>query len=167
MKFLVILLLFALHSLNLFSQAIGRPEMRTAFHACSTGVKTETFHKQLSNSISSESIVQGYRGAVIALRARYSFNPMKKYNYSKEGLNLISQAIYHSPNDLELRYLRIVIESNIPAFLGMNCNLKEDKKIILNRIGREEDLHLKQIISSFLLKSNICTDNEKKLLASK
>lgn len=80
---------------------------------------------------------------------------------------MISKAIETSPYDLELRYLRLLIESNIPAFLGMNYNVKDDKQIILNNIGSEQDINLKQIISSFLLNSNICTDKEKKMLASK
>jgi hypothetical protein len=49
----------------------------------------------------------------------------------------------------------------------MNYNVKDDKYIILNNIGSEQDINLKQIISSFLLNSNICTDKEKKMLASK
>jgi hypothetical protein len=167
MKSILIFLLFILQSLHAFSKEIGRMELRNSFHACSTSEKTESFYKVLSNANNSNSIIQGYRGAVIAMRAKYGSNPMKKYTNCKDGLRLISDAIEKSPDDLELRYLRLLIESNIPAFLGMNYNVKEDKKIILNRINKEEDLHLRQMISSFLIKSDICTDEEKKLLASK
>ncbi|MBK8362893.1 MAG: hypothetical protein IPL24_04200 [Bacteroidetes bacterium] len=141
--------------------------MRNTFQACSTAAITESFHNRILKSNSSKDIEQGYRGAVLALKAKYSANPLKKYNYCKDGLSMISKAIETSPYDLELRYLRLLIESNIPAFLGMNYNVKDDKQIILNNIGSEQDINLKQIISSFLLNSNICTDKEKKMLASK
>lgn len=153
--------------MQIFSKEIGRMELRNSFHACSTSEKTETFYKLLSNNNDSNTIIQGYRGAAIAMRAKYGYNPMKKYNNCNDGLKLITDAIDNAPDDLELRYLRLLIESNIPPFLGMNYNVKEDKKIILNRINKEEDLHLRQMISSFLIKSGICTDQEKKMLASK
>ena len=167
MRRTLIVLLLLLQTSGIFSQAVLRTEMRSAFHACSTGSKTDALYKLLSGEENSGSIVKGYLGAVTALKANYSYNPVKKYNYCKDGLNLLSQAIANSPNDLELRYLRILLQSKIPSFLGMNQNIKEDKVILLNKIGLEEDHELKQIISSFLLKSDICTDNEKKLLASR
>jgi hypothetical protein len=167
MRLMPIFLFLIFQSLQIFSKEIGRMELRNSFHACSTSEKTESFYKLLSNANDSNNVINGYRGAVIALRAKYGYNPMKKYNYCKDGLKLISDAIVKAPDDLELRYLRLLIESNIPAFLGMNHNVKEDKKIILNRINNENDLHLRQMISSFLLKSDICTDKEKKMLDSK
>ncbi|MBK9413758.1 MAG: hypothetical protein IPN61_10170 [Bacteroidetes bacterium] len=167
MKFALFILVLTFQSLQSLSQAMGRIEMRNTFQACSTAAITESFHNRILKSNPSKDIEQGYRGAVLALKAKYSANPLKKYNYCKDGLSMISNAIETSPYDLELRYLRLLIESNIPAFLGMNYNVKDDKQIILNNIGSEQDINLKQIISSFLLNSNICTDKEKKMLASK
>ncbi len=48
----------------------------------------------------------------------------------------------------------------------MNTNVEEDKITILSRIENEKDLPLKTLVSQFLLKSDICTENEKKKLAS-
>ncbi len=139
--------------------------MRNTFQACTTKEFTETFYNRLNDQSGTDPIYSGYKGAVIALRAKYNPNPIKKFNFCKEGLNLISIAIGDSPFDLELRYLRLIIESNIPTFLGMNNNVQEDKNVIMKNLGSERDLHLKKLVSQFLLKSDICSDGEKKLLA--
>jgi len=140
--------------------------MRNKFQGCTSKENTETLYLQLSTQKSVDQIHSGYYGAVIALKAKYNSNPIKKYNYCKEGLNLLSSAIDKSPLDIELRYLRLIIQTNIPSFLGMNTNVEEDKITILSRIENEKDLPLKTLVSQFLLKSDICTENEKKKLAS-
>ena len=165
MKLFAIILLLLSQVPKANAQYTIRVDLRNSFQACTSKEKIESFHSQLFDSKSNDAIFYGYQGAVTALKAKYSSNPLKKYNFCKAGLYTISNAIAKSPADLELRYLRLVIESNIPSFLGMNCNIKEDKNIIINKIEHEKDLHLKKMISSFLLKSDICTDKEKKLLA--
>jgi len=140
--------------------------MRNKFQGCTSKENTETLYLQLSTQKSVDQIHSGYYGAVVALKAKYNSNPIKKYNYCKEGLNLLSSAIDKSPLDIELRYLRLIIQTNIPSFLGMNTNVEEDKNTILSRIENEKDLPLKTLVSQFLLKSDICTENEKKKLAS-
>ena len=147
------------------AQKPERLTLRNAFQECISKERTESFYKKLASTSSNEIIKHGYKGAVMALRAKYSSNPFKKYNYCKEGLIILSKAIADSPQDLELRYLRLIIQSNIPSFLGMNCNLNEDKNMIIDNIEQEKDLQLKKIISEFLMKSDICTDQEKKSLA--
>ena len=140
--------------------------MRNKFQGCTSKENTETLYLQLSTQKSVDQIHSGYYGAVVALKAKYNSNPIKKYNYCKEGLNLLSSAIDKSPHDIELRYLRLIIQTNIPSFLGMNTNVEEDKITILSRIENEKDLPLKTLVSQFLLKSDICTETEKKKLAS-
>ena len=167
MKFHTLCILLFIQGFIASAQKSDRLILRNAFQECVSKEKTESLHKHISDTKSTEVISIGYKGAVIAMRAKYSANPFKKYSYCKDGLNILTKAINQAPEDLELRYLRMIIESNIPSFLGMNCNLHEDKNMIIARIEQEKDLQLKRIIADFLLKSDICTDKEKKLLALK
>ena len=70
-------------------------------------------------------------------------------------------AIKNAPHDIELRYLRLLIQTNIPAFLGMSTNLVEDKIVILAFINIEKDNHLKNMVTNFLMSSGLCTEKEK------
>ena len=70
-------------------------------------------------------------------------------------------AIKNAPHDIELRYLRLLIQTNIPAFLGMSTNLVEDKIVILAFINVETDGHLKNMVTNFLMSSELCTEKEK------
>ncbi|HQV99351.1 MAG TPA: hypothetical protein PLI47_13225 [Bacteroidia bacterium] len=166
MKYFLIFLVLFTQALATYSQELSRLEMRNKFQGCTSKENTETLYLQLSAQKNVDQIHSGYYGAVVALRAKYNSNPIKKYNYCKEGLILLSSAIDKAPHDIELRYLRLIIQTNIPSFLGMNTNVEEDKNTILGRIESEKDLPLKTLVSQFLLKSDICTETEKKKLAS-
>ncbi len=167
MKFQTLCILLFLQNFIVSAQKTERLSLRNAFQECVSKEKTESLYKHINDTKSTEIISIGYKGAVMAMRAKFSANPFKKYSYCKDGLNILTKAINQAPEDLELRYLRIIIESNIPSFLGMNGNLNEDKNVIIARIDQEKDLQLKRIIADFLLKGDICTDKEKKLLALK
>lgn len=162
-NFLIVLIIACTSSL--FAQEIDRINLRTTFQACNSKERTENFHSDLQSNKSSKAITIGYLGAVTAMRAKFNLNPFKKYNYCREGLNLLNTAILQTPNDIELRYLRLIVESSIPSFLGMNCNVESDKKLIIHLLVSEKDLPLKNLITAFLLNSDLCTDKERKLLA--
>lgn len=152
--------------MSVFSQEIERTDLRKTFQSCTTKEYTEAFHSRLEKLHGTEAILIGYKGAVIAIRAKYNSNPIKKYSYCKDGLYQLAIAIEKAPLDIELRYLRLIIESNIPSFLGMNCNMEEDKKVVLKTIEHEKDIPLKNLVRAFLLKGDLCTESEKKQLAA-
>lgn len=72
-----------------------------------------------------------YHGSGLCFQASHHLNPVKKWKYLNEGLDLINKAAAKSPNDFEIRLIRWSIESNIPGFLSVQKHLKEDEKFIL------------------------------------
>lgn len=60
----------------------------------------------------------------------------------------------HSDN-LELRFLRLTIQDNVPNFLGYNANLKEDKEFIHNNLSKILDEDLQERITYYLSYNNI------------
>lgn len=147
------------------AQGIERLELRNSFQQCLNMEKTESFLEKMNLQQNASAILTGYKGAATGLQAKYSSNPYKKYNFCKKGLSLIDNAIESDPLDLELRYLRLILETNIPGFLGMNHHVQGDKNVIMKGISAEKDISLKKLISQFLLKSDICTESEKKHLS--
>ena len=63
-------------------------------------------------------------------QAKYKFFPWEKITiFKKEKCNLERLIVEH-PNNLHLRYLRLVIQEHTPKFLNYFSNIEMDKKMI-------------------------------------
>lgn len=111
-----------------------------------------------------ESIFQGYQGAVKMLLAKFAFMPSTKYSLFTNGKVLLEKAVLASPSDLELRYLRLSIQQNAPAFLGYKSDIETDKQLLLRGVSDLKDSDLKVLIKSYLISSCNLTEAERLLL---
>ena len=111
----------------------------------------------------------GYKGSTIAMEAKYTVNPLKKLKYFNEGKSLLEKAIKSEPQNIELRYLRLAIQTNIPTFLNYSKNIDSDKILLLGAIKSklilDEDL-LKKIIY-FLNQCKYLSQSEKNQMTIK
>lgn len=109
---------------------------------------------------------KGYWGLIESMMAEHTYNPMKKLSYFNNGKSKLEGAIEADSKSVELRYLRLGMQVNIPSFLGYKDNIEEDKIWILNHLNDQKNqigtLYLK--IIEFLLQSDICTQSEKETL---
>jgi hypothetical protein len=114
-----------------FSIATEKEEIRTAFiQASSNKNLRESFLNRTSAFDSQSPFHKAYSGASKALMADNFFNPYSKYVHFKEGTALIDLAISLDTNNAELRYIRFLIQSKSPSFLGYNKQLEEDYTLI-------------------------------------
>jgi hypothetical protein len=72
------------------------------------------------------SLLMAYRGAVRVVRAKHGFNPNRKMENLKSGLPLLDSAVASSPEQAEVRYLRLVSGYYLPFFIGRKPQVKED-----------------------------------------
>lgn len=107
-----------------------------------------------------------YKGAAEMMRCRYGFNPINKFKRFKKGKNLIEAAVKKEPDNIEIRFLRFAIQTNIPAFLNYNEDITKDKKYLLNNVKTIKDKKLKEGMLKYLLTSDHCTAGEKKGLST-
>lgn len=91
-----------------------------------------------------------YKGVAEMMQAKYGFNPINKFRRFKRGKTLMEEAVKKEPDNLEIRYLRLVIQSNLPAFLNYNDQINADKKYVLANIQTTKDKKLKQDILKYL-----------------
>lgn len=75
-------------------------------------------------------IFLAYLGGLQSVKANHVFNPIRKLSTFNKGKNNIEKAVRLSPNNPEIRFIRLSIQKNIPAFLGYNDNIEEDIKLI-------------------------------------
>lgn len=94
----------------------------------------------------------GYRGCATMLMAKHSVNPFSKLSYFRKGKVILEKAIKADQNNVELRFLRYTIQTNVPSFLNYNDNLEQDRTFLTRVLPELKDKDLKPIISSYLKK---------------
>jgi hypothetical protein len=75
-------------------------------------------------------LIIGYRAAVKMIMAKHTLNPIYKYIYFVEGKKLLEAAVSKDSNNIELRFIRLSIQTNVPAFLGYKSELEKDKDFV-------------------------------------
>lgn len=91
-------------------------------------------------------VEQAYCGAFQAIWANHTSSLGEKLSSFNKGKKNIDAAAKKSPQDIEIKFIRLSIQKSSPAFLGYKDKMKEDRTFILNN---------KQKISSTLLSTMI------------
>lgn len=112
-----------------------------------------------STTKSADPVVQGYLGALKIAQSRHA--PLQdKLRYFRTGRDQLEMAISRKPNHLELTFLRLTIQSNLPGILGYSDNLENDKRFVRDHYTEAPPL-LKKRIVTFVHQSEAFTDDEK------
>lgn len=112
----------------------------------------------------SEPVLLCYKGALTMMQAKFFFNPFTKFGYFLKGKRLVENAIARDSSNIEMRYLRFTLQSNLPSFLCYNSQLKTDKDYLINHCLLLSNPVLQEIIISFLLTSKYCSNEDVKKL---
>ena len=94
----------------------------------------------------------GYRASGIMLMAKHLINPFSKLSYFKRGKLMLEKAILFDQKNVELRFLRYTIQTNVPAFLNYSDNKEKDRAFLNQSLNKLNDQKLKIIISTYLNK---------------
>jgi hypothetical protein len=145
----------------------GEPEIqevKTLFQASAhSKVAANQLLKLLSEVGSSPSpLLICYKGAAEMMQAKYGFNPLHKFNRFKKGKKLIEHAVEKEPENVEIRFLRFIIQTNLPGFLNYNEHIQRDKSFLIANLKTTKDKILKQEIINYLTASKYCSLQEKK-----
>jgi hypothetical protein len=138
-------------------------EVRNLYENAATNKHSSSkLNKLLENTKPANFLLSGYQGAAMMIAAKYAINPLNKLSYFKKGKNILEAAINNDPNHIELRYLRLTIQTNIPSFMGYDQAIKSDKSFIINQLAQLKDQDLRNRIVKYLHTKNICTSEELK-----
>ncbi len=137
---------------NLYENAAIKEEAQVKLNLLLLNIKPESY------------LLSGYKGANIMIGASYVFNPISKLNKFNKGRKLVEDAIKNEPNNLELRYLRFTLQTNLPRFLGYTNQINRDKIFMINQLGVLKDLDLRFRIVTYLLASSWCNESDLKKL---
>ena len=101
---------------------------------------------------SNNPLLYGYRAASTMMMANYVFNPFSKLSYFNKGKKMLGTAINADGKNVELRFIRFGVQTNVPSFLGYNNYVERDKIFLKQSIPGIEDQNLKNMIVSYFKK---------------
>lgn len=131
-------------------------------HAAHEESSCRQLMEYLSESKNKQAVFQAYYGSASMMMAKHVYNPFNKLDYFNEGRKILENAIQQDPKNTEAIVLRYLAQSKIPAFLGYNNNMDEDKKFILTSLPKFQKGEEKKYLLYLLEKSGNFTDQELK-----
>jgi len=108
---------------------------------------------------------KSYTAVMFFMKSRYVKFPLTKYKYFKKGKKQLDGLINTNTNNVEIRYLRFLLQSEMPKFLGYHTNIEEDFVLIMNKIESsnfKKDFKNK-MLNNMLLVSNISNEKSKQI----
>ena len=116
--------------------------------------------------VEKDAVLMAYKGAAFTTLANCKVSPFSKLSVFNKGKDLLEKAIETDADNVEARFLRYTVQTNIPGILNYN-NLDEDKKFMLERLTlpqRPVDAELKSIIAGYMLEHGDLSDSERSAL---
>ncbi len=159
----LVIIVFVLLVGSSYSQSLL--EVRKGFHDAVMEPKlTKEFNKYLKQSNITTATINAYRAASEAMMARVVWNPISKLSQVVKYAELMEEAVNSDEDNIEIRFLRLSIEYNIPKFLGMSKHLEQDTDMIVKNLSDVQNMDLDpsygRYILSFLETTKLCTDQE-------
>lgn len=150
-------------------QTVGQeydlPEVRQAFHqAVLHDEESESFHEYVGKVSKADPTILAYQAVSKAMLARVLWNPFAKYSHVMKYRSLMADAIKTDSSNIEIRFLRLSIEYNLPSFLSESQYIDEDLKIILENLSSVKKMRVDpgygRYIFYFLKENELCTAEE-------
>lgn len=116
-------------------------------------VCNELYDKFSKANLTGDFLLIGYKGALEMAKAKHYINPFKKLSHFKTGRDILEEAIKQDVNNIELRFLRLTIQVNVPGFLGYHNELLADKTFITAHLDLLESDELRKTITTFIAKA--------------
>ncbi|WP_419802671.1 hypothetical protein [Mucilaginibacter sp.] len=141
------------------------PELRKQMlRAINNPKVVDSLYQNLHTGTPKQPLEIAYLGALEALKAKNSWNPYNKIKFLNLSGKTVDQAVNASPNNMEIRFIRFSIQTNLPHFLGLNKDLEADKSQILHQLkqknyGSADSLFVQNIIK-FMIGSGRCSPQE-------
>ena len=130
--FCIITLILCLFGIN--KAGYAQPQNKEAYYAAISSSNLEKINAQLDllKSEVSSSKNEAYIGALLMKKAGIVFSPAEKLNLFKSGRNMLEQMIQKDKDNIEYRFLRVLIQENAPKFLKYQTDLDSDCTFIRN-----------------------------------
>lgn len=149
----------------LFGNCQSIESVRKAFHqAVLKPEVSRDFHSYMRKSQNLSPTLRAYRAVSEAMLAQVLWNPFSKLSQVKKYQREMETAVKENPGSIEIRFLRLAIEYNLPSFLGMSQHIGEDLDMILKNLSSVSSMNLdpgySQYIYYFLESTSLCSSDQ-------
>lgn len=110
---------------------------------------------------------EAYKGLCQTMMAEHVFWPVSKISYFNKGKEKINHVISVSPDNFELRYIRLLVQLNAPGFLDYKHEVTVDFDMFCSLLpSSKADTQWRQKFIDGLLKTKHISDSQKKILTN-
>ncbi len=149
------------------AQNVNVDALRKEYFKLNTdSVACARIYRILLNTDVKDNLLNGYKGAVSMIKAKYLKSKEEKIKLFTAGKKVLEQSIKTDSVNAELRFLRFTIQTNCPKALGYYKQIDPDKEFIISHFTALKNSELKQQIAEYLLSSSCVTADEKKKIKS-
>jgi len=139
----------AQHDVDLMTDL--RSHMRDAF-------KDEALCDRLTSRLCQDDlqrpVLQGYMATLTMARSVHLVNPFAKFAPFNKGKAMLEEAIAAEPASVELRFLRLTIQANVPGFMDYHEHLAEDRSFIEAHLGEVPNITFRNRIIDFIARAD-------------
>lgn len=121
-------------SMILLSFSVEQKHIRTVYHE-SIDDECQLQTIAVSKSYGTSDLTRAYQGFALSTSADFAFLPTTKWTRFSRGRDMVEAAIKSSPNNPEIRYIRIMIQTHAPAIVDYRENINEDLEVFEKNIG--------------------------------
>jgi len=98
------------------------------------------------------------------MRSKYAFKPFSKLSWFDKGRSLIEQAVQKDPCCIEVRFLRLCVQSHAPSLLDYKGDIEADRQWICTKWAAAPDADLQQKLKKYMLRYGHCNRAQVALL---
>lgn len=95
-------------------------------------------------------LMKGYLGVLTIARGTHRINPFARLGTFNDGVDILEAALASDPGSVELHFLRLSIQVNVPGFVGYDEQRVEDRAFVEARLHTVQDIALRQRIIRFI-----------------
>ena len=128
---------------------------RNAFYAVMSGNDVNKINIVLADmSMNATAVNLAFEGALMMMKAGLLSKPKEKLHIFKNGRKKLEAAILSDPDNIEYRFLRLMIQENAPKIVKYKNDIENDKRLIRNSFKKLSPV-TQQAIKDYTKKSKI------------
>ena len=169
MKFLLTFLLFLAYSVSDAANPYAPAALRQQYqHAATDKQAGARFYELMAAYQQHDAVALAYKAAAEAIRARDAAM-FDKLTYVQQAARTFEQAVRQDDQNAEVRFLRLSVESNLPAFLGLSPHVDDDRQFLLKTLLEHPrsgmDAESFDLVRDFLVERGHVSDADAQKLA--
>lgn len=94
------------------------------------------------------SLAVPYLASAYMQKAKYELLPTTKLKYFIKGKEMLEQFIVDHPKNIDARYVRYLVQNNIPRFLGYSDNIQQDKNFLNEHL---KDANISLVVKEMMI----------------